>query len=1333
MSNKSRQPDRLGLRDDVKRNVWPIFISYRRSVRTQEIALELKRALESTTIEGATGQIFALDVFVDVAEAHQSDFQANLIPHLQHSRALIVLADSNATIRKADGCVDYLYEELDWWAVERKKTPPIILQLEANAGARLVADPKFSGWRKVSFMDCFWERWSNDPRSGEKEKQRLLVWLRQSIRDYGLIVHLAEVRRLKRRALIASIFAGVALMAGAIAGVLAHYYAEAKSTAEKNEKSAKRSAAYSHYRVSNDLREKDPRGSLAYLSAANQLIPEDLSIRAALDLATVNGRWPQGFFQQLESSTIAIAEDKKAERIAVATKSDGVYIWNVRNQRVIAHIKSNQATVRRILFLPDGRLVLSVATEVWADERPWFVENRTRTVDTAPKGEFTELEITEQGFFVVDLFKKVILPLPNPVGTLRPHDAVCLDLQTSHDGRTIVALTSSFALVWEVSGDAFAGNVLMVSGTVSSDGAVSDGATFSSMALASSGNQVAVGTLKNEILRATRGDSSWHSLPAAKTSAAVNAIHFSVNERVLVAACGRPPIDRPDAFGTDIGAQLQSLLARFSGDGGAIEIHDAVTGSYLGGAKTPASCVVGCIHPGGTEYFAGLENGSVVSMSLGTGELEAIQSVANSPLTRLTISDSGLLLAAGSSDGSFATINVETFSQHQVAAKHERGILDLCFSSSMPLLFSASVDGRVGFWDLSNAKKGWTEFDIGTGSEMLALSPDASRVAVLQKNSGEQQIIECYETKTGASLWRKTIPPTVVDLAYDADGLNAKHEDGSISRIVTGSSMLTLKPGSVRFPKDLYRHRVQMFSKEKDRALPTAIGSDFVVKPAADNAWDMASGLCKSLVLASRVENRTIRTFNTGHAFNQWALDHKRTVLFTSSSGEAGVRVWRLDTGELAIPFMDHRKTSFDVENPEAGEVYRFAVSSDGSLLASHLNNQNDIFIWDLNSGYCIAAIKLSHKLGSVSRQLDPEKGGEVLRRDNALINDLSFSEDGNAVGVLLSDNSVAILSIRGTDVTDRTSAALDCSFLKLTDTLVLEPQYPSAKPSRFRSDRTPWLLRNSSRPWKKWSPQRIAEEAGAGNDLELLSELGRVVGYAKIFPALRSAVGKSEEKSLSSDYVLQRAWVLSLFGRGRCDEALALLSGWPEDQLSDDLRFLNALLLLRNGENVKAMERLASIRDPKARAFSRDAVDFANGIGDAEPQMKGDDKDGFWSADIPSANKTTFMQLASAEIAWGWIRRGDHEKAIEKLKRVRIEDLGCRAAMLLGFILSAKGEKGIPISQLLLSQYCSGTDEAFLLKGPIIRPEEKKMASEFLTKLRGTLASAKTQSIELE
>ena len=239
-------------------NVWRIFVSYRRRELTLSIAYWLKEQLEREKIVSTTGETFTLDIFVDAAEPHRPDFQANLVPRLQHSRALIVLADEGAASRRESPAEDYLYQELDWWAKERRSAPPIILQLD-KFGLNLTADPAFMRWRKVNFLPCFWESWSSRAAAGEAEKDRLLSQVKESIRTYGEVVHIQEVRRLRLRAYIATAFALAAL-----AGALFSYRqskesqrqrerAEAETAVAKSESNAAALAAANFAAISGDL------------------------------------------------------------------------------------------------------------------------------------------------------------------------------------------------------------------------------------------------------------------------------------------------------------------------------------------------------------------------------------------------------------------------------------------------------------------------------------------------------------------------------------------------------------------------------------------------------------------------------------------------------------------------------------------------------------------------------------------------------------------------------------------------------------------------------------------------------------------------------------------------------------------------------------------------------------------------------------------------------------------------------------------------------------------------------------------------------------------------
>jgi hypothetical protein len=154
---ESPNTDRPVTEDRKPGIVWPIFLSYRRNEasRKKEIVVWLKEQLEDKDLEDENGRVIKLDVFVDVDEPYSPQFQANLLPHLQHSHSLIVLADDDAARRKKAPEVDFLYEELDWWAEERPKTPPIIVQLDTASGSVLIwicaLDPFLLG---LGFQSC---------------------------------------------------------------------------------------------------------------------------------------------------------------------------------------------------------------------------------------------------------------------------------------------------------------------------------------------------------------------------------------------------------------------------------------------------------------------------------------------------------------------------------------------------------------------------------------------------------------------------------------------------------------------------------------------------------------------------------------------------------------------------------------------------------------------------------------------------------------------------------------------------------------------------------------------------------------------------------------------------------------------------------------------------------------------------------------------------------------------------------------------------------------------------------------------------------------------------
>jgi hypothetical protein len=326
---------------------WDIFLSYRRSALTEKVARWLQNELQKEPVESTTGQRFDLDVFVDVTEPHRPDFQRNLTPILEHSRALIILADAGATRRKSE--CDYLYQELDWWADHRKKTPFIVLQLDSISGSSLLNDPKFKDnkWDKVNCLDCFFEDWESQPDTGKLSKSELLAKLRESIRDYGQVIHHEEVEKLKQRALIAWTLAAAALLALVVAGVYWAQAVAAKDDAlhkqrladearlkEEQAKLRERGAfSTSYVQTAAELTNEGNNDlALAYLGRAVELVPDDASIREHFRWLVSAHSWPLRMSPDVD---ISVPGPNKHQLISFSASGRTICAVNEKTARFI--------------------------------------------------------------------------------------------------------------------------------------------------------------------------------------------------------------------------------------------------------------------------------------------------------------------------------------------------------------------------------------------------------------------------------------------------------------------------------------------------------------------------------------------------------------------------------------------------------------------------------------------------------------------------------------------------------------------------------------------------------------------------------------------------------------------------------------------------------------------------------------------------------------------------------------------------------------------------------------------------------------------------------------
>ena len=100
-------------------------------------------------------------------------------------------------------------------------------------------------------------------------------------------------------------------------------------------------------------------------------------------------------------------------------------------------------------------------------------------------------------------------------------------------------------------------------------------------------------------------------------------------------------------------------------------------------------------------------------------------------------------------------------------------------------------------------------------------------------------------------------------------------------------------------------------------------------------------------------------------------------------------------------------------------------------------------------------------------------------------------------------------------------------------------------------------------------------------------------------------------------------------------------------------------------------------------------------------------------------------MEMASTEIAWAWLGRGNEEKAFAVLKNVNFDEVGSRATSLLSCLLARKGDKAARMAQLVFLENCNSSDDGFLQQGPFFTSDERKVVADFLANQKSTLVPA--------
>ncbi len=151
----------------------------------------------------------------------------------------------------------------------------------------------------------------------------------------------------------------------------------------------------------------------------------------------------------------------------------------------------------------------------------------------------------------------------------------------------------------------------------------------------------------------------------------------STGEQIKIIECGLDPsLGFRNFSGSDTGA-----IGQFSPDGGIL-------------ASTWLVKI--------TDDFSVIENakGVIILWDVAKGEKISILEGHSKPITALTYSPDGTLIATGSKDKTIIVWNAQSGNQLKVLQGHSGTINSLAFSSDGKLLYSGSLDGTVIIWKL---------------------------------------------------------------------------------------------------------------------------------------------------------------------------------------------------------------------------------------------------------------------------------------------------------------------------------------------------------------------------------------------------------------------------------------------------------------------------------------------------------------------------------------------------------------------------------------------------------------------------------------------------------
>lgn len=185
---------------------WRVFISYRSTLEDgqpdlvgRQTAQWLHESLKGCTFEIARDahgtRKVVLDPYFDQTAPAISDFRKKLVPHLQTSKALVLICTSGAMVRKKGR--DWLYQEIDWWQKNRRTSP--ILVDSTGTGEDVVPPPVRRRYPHAQRLDIpidDWQALSDEEQT--KERDRTTSRIVSGLIESEVGVRYEELARLRK-------------------------------------------------------------------------------------------------------------------------------------------------------------------------------------------------------------------------------------------------------------------------------------------------------------------------------------------------------------------------------------------------------------------------------------------------------------------------------------------------------------------------------------------------------------------------------------------------------------------------------------------------------------------------------------------------------------------------------------------------------------------------------------------------------------------------------------------------------------------------------------------------------------------------------------------------------------------------------------------------------------------------------------------------------------------------------------------------------------------------------------------------------------------------------